>query len=53
MLGVVAFENGLKTETVETISNLRECGITSRMITGDSLEIAVEIGYKSGILNQN
>ena len=50
---MAAFENSLKPETVQTIAALHNADISTRMITGDNIFIAVEIAYQSGILPKN
>lgn len=49
-LGLIAFENNLKNETVEAMERLRASGISSKMITGDNGFIAVETARRAGII---
>jgi P-type E1-E2 ATPase len=49
----VAFENKLKSDTRSTIDKLTESDIESKMITGDNIFIAVETGFRAGILKEN
>ena len=51
-LGLVAFENKLKGDTRETIDKLNLSDIEPKMITGDNIYIAVETGYRAGILKE-
>lgn len=50
MLGVVAFENKLKDDTVETLRKLMDAHIEPKIITGDNIFIAVETALRTGIL---
>lgn len=50
LLGVVAFENKLKNDTVDTIRKLMDANIEPKIITGDNIFIAVETGLRTGIL---
>lgn len=52
-LGLAAFENKLKVDTRSTIDKLNESDIESKMITGDNIFIAVETGFRAGILREN
>jgi magnesium-transporting ATPase (P-type) len=51
-LGIVAFENKLKVDTRSTIDKLVESDIEPKMITGDNIFIAVETGFRAGILKE-
>jgi magnesium-transporting ATPase (P-type) len=50
LLGVVAFENKLKPDTVETIKILMDAKIEPKIITGDNIFIAVETALRTNIL---
>lgn len=50
MLGVVAFENKLKDDTVDTLRKLMDAHIEPKIITGDNIFIAVETALRTGIL---
>lgn len=52
-MGLAAFENKLKVDTRSTIDKLNESDIESKMITGDNIFIAVETGFRAGILREN
>jgi P-type E1-E2 ATPase len=51
MIGLVTFDNKLKDDTIQTITNLREAEIKTKIITGDNIYIAVETAIRSGILD--
>ena len=50
LLGLVAFENKVKSEAKEAMQRLRESNIETKIITGDSIYIAVETALRSGII---
>jgi P-type E1-E2 ATPase len=52
-LGVVAFENKLKDDTVATLAKLMAAHIEPKIITGDNIFIAVETALRTGILPHN
>jgi P-type E1-E2 ATPase len=52
-LGLVAFENKLKNDTRVTMDRLIESDIEPKMITGDNIFIAVETGFRAGILKED
>lgn len=49
---MVAFENKLKDDTRATIDLLVDSDIEPKMITGDNIFIAVETGFRAGILRE-
>ena len=51
ILGLVAFENKLKDETVELLQRLAQAEINTKMITGDNIFIAVETAIRAGIIS--
>ena len=53
VLGLVAFENKVKSEAREAMQRLRESNIDMKIITGDNIYIAVETALRSGILLEN
>ena len=52
-LGLLIFHNPLKENTKETIVDLNKNDYDCCMITGDSLDTAISVGYYSNILNSN
>ena len=52
ILGLVAFENKLKSDARELIQRLRTANIDTKMITGDSIYVAAETAIRSGIIPQ-
>lgn len=50
-LGIAAFENKLKHDTRETIDRIVRSGIEPKIITGDNIFIAVEIGTRAGVVS--
>ena len=52
-LGLVAFENKLKDDTVQTIEDLHRANVEPKMITGDNIYIAVETGMRSRIIEKD
>lgn len=46
-LGFLIFYNPLKNNTVETITELKKNDYECSMITGDSLDTAIAVGYYS------
>ena len=52
MAGLMAFENSLKPDAAETIDLLRQANISSRVITGDNIFIAIETALRCGILQR-
>lgn len=50
LLGVVAFENRLKHDTVDTLAKLMKANIEPKIITGDNIFIAVETALRTNIL---
>lgn len=49
-LGLIAFENRLKSDTWLTINKLVRSNIDPKMITGDNIYIAVETALRAGII---
>lgn len=52
-LGLIAFQNSLKSDTWLTLNKLKRSNIETKMITGDNIYIAVETARRAGILEQN
>ncbi|EAL66682.1 P-type ATPase [Dictyostelium discoideum AX4] len=53
LLGVTGVEDKLQEGVPETIQLLTEAGIKMWMLTGDGQENAINIGYSSGLMNEN
>lgn len=51
-LGVVAFNNQLKEDAVETIKTLTECGINTKIITGDNIFLGVQTAFLTGMIEK-
>jgi P-type E1-E2 ATPase len=52
LIGIVAFENKLKDDAVDTIKRLKEANIQTKMITGDNIFIGIETAMRAGILTR-
>ena len=52
-LGLVGFDNKLKTDANETMNKLFESNIEPKMITGDNIFIGIETAVRSGIIKSN
>ena len=50
-LGFVIFENPLKPESKETITQLNACGVKSTIVTGDNLFTAISVGISLHMFN--
>ena len=53
LMGVILLDNPLRKESAGIIAALRERGIKSSLVTGDSLEVALAIGEQLGISSNN
>ena len=51
-LGVVAFNNQLKEDAVETIKTLTDCGINTKIITGDNIFLGVQTAFLTGMVER-
>lgn len=51
-VGFLLFENPMKKSTQSTIEELRRADVNTHMITGDNIYTAINVGYKSGILEE-
>ncbi|MBP7928264.1 HAD-IC family P-type ATPase, partial [Patescibacteria group bacterium] len=49
LVGLVAFEDPIKSTTFAAIAKAKELGISPKIITGDSAEVAGAVGVKVGI----
>jgi P-type E1-E2 ATPase len=50
MLGVVTFVNQLKADAKPTISNLVECDINTKIITGDNIFLGIQTALMIGMI---
>ncbi|NMB70374.1 cation-transporting P-type ATPase [candidate division WWE3 bacterium] len=48
-VGLIAFEDPIKSTTNEALKKAKDLGIVTKIITGDSAEVAVAVGIKVGI----
>lgn len=51
LIGCTAIEDKLQDGVYDTIKFLREAGIKVWVLTGDKVETAINIGYSSGLLD--
>ena len=51
LVGSTAIEDKLQEDVAETIIAMKETGIKVWVLTGDKVETAVNIGYSTGLLN--
>lgn len=52
LLGSTAIEDRLQDDVQETIVSLKAAGIKIWVLTGDKIETAIQIGYSTGLLNE-
>lgn len=52
LLGATAVEDRLQDRTIDTIRSIKDAGIKFWMMTGDSLETAVNVGFSCKLLDQ-
>lgn len=50
-LGLVILQNKIKPETAAVISELRDAGIRSVMVTGDNIYTACSVAHESGLVS--
>ena len=53
LVGATAIEDKLQEEVPETIKFLRAAGIQVWVLTGDKIETAVNIGFSSGLIDND
>lgn len=53
VIGSTAIEDKLQDGVDDTIRDLKEAGIKVWVLTGDKVETAINIGFSSGLLNQD
>ena len=51
LLGATAVEDKLQDKALETVISIREAGIKFWMLTGDSMETAINIGFSCKLLD--
>lgn len=51
LLGSTAIEDKLQEDVERTIVSLKAAGIKLWVLTGDKIETAIQIGYSTGLLN--
>ena len=51
--GSSAIEDKLQDDVATTIVSLKEAGIKIWVLTGDKIETAIQIGYATGLLDEN
>jgi magnesium-transporting ATPase (P-type) len=52
MLGFVAFRNRIKSEAKQCIREMKSIDITTKVVTGDSVFLAVRVAFDTGIIDQ-
>lgn len=50
MVGMIAFADPLKPSTKRAVEHAKKLGVTVKIITGDSREVAGWVGYQAGII---
>jgi P-type E1-E2 ATPase len=53
LIGSTAIEDKLQDNVADTIQFMKEAGIKVWVLTGDKIETAINIGYSSGLLDDN
>lgn len=53
IIGVVTFVNLVKTDARQTIDILTDCGISTKIITGDNIFLGIQTAFMTGMLPQN
>ena len=51
-LGIIIFENKLKEETIQTISELKNADVKTLMITGDNILTSINVGIECKIIEE-
>ena len=51
LVGSTAIEDRLQEDVATTIVSLKDAGIKFWVLTGDKIETAIQIGYSTGLLN--
>ena len=53
LVGSTAIEDKLQEDVATTIVSLKQAGIKVWVLTGDKIETAIQIGYATGLLDEN
>lgn len=53
LVGSTAIEDKLQEDVAPTIVSLKQAGIKIWVLTGDKIETAIQIGYSTGLLDEN
>ena len=53
LIGSTAIEDKLQDDVAGTIQFIRQAGIKVWVLTGDKIETAINIGFSSGLLDNN
>ena len=53
LVGSTAIEDKLQEDVETTIVSLKEAGIKVWVLTGDKVETAIQIGFSTGLLNED
>jgi P-type E1-E2 ATPase len=53
LIGSTAIEDKLQDDVADTIQFIRKAGIKLWVLTGDKVETAINIGFSSGLLDNN
>ena len=53
LIGSTAIEDKLQEDVADTIQFIRKAGIKLWVLTGDKVETAINIGFSSGLLDNN
>lgn len=53
LIGSTAIEDKLQDDVSDTIRFMKDAGIKVWVLTGDKIETAINIGYSSGLLDNN
>ena len=51
LVGSTAIEDRLQEDVAKTIVSLKQCGIKFWVLTGDKIETAIQIGFSTGLLD--
>jgi phospholipid-translocating ATPase len=53
LVGSTAIEDRLQEDVQKTIVSLKDAGIKFWVLTGDKIETAIQIGFATGLLDDN
>jgi cation-transporting ATPase 13A2 len=51
-VGFIIFENKLKPTTAAVLTEIREAGISTAMVTGDNILTAISVARKCGLMDK-